>query len=64
MNEKEDNRVNCFQCVHFAVTWEPEYPKSCSLFGFKTASLPSVTVYETTGEICLGFEKKEPLKRR
>ena len=55
MNE---NRINCFECVHFAVTWEQNYPKSCKLFEFKTVQLPSAVVYETTGEDCLGFEKK------
>ena len=64
MKDKEGNRINCFECVYFAVTWEPEFPKSCSLYGFKTTSLPSVTVYETTGEICLGFERKETRKMR
>jgi len=58
MTEKNEDFVNCFQCVHFAVTWEPNYPKSCKLFGFKTQLLPSAVVYETTGEVCMGFEKK------
>ena len=51
--------VNCFQCEHFAVTWEPEFPKSCKLFGFKSKTQPSAAVYESTGSVCLGFEKKE-----
>jgi len=58
MNEKNENVINCFECVHFAVTWEQGYPKSCKLFGFKTVQMPSAAVFETTGEACLGFEKK------
>jgi hypothetical protein len=58
MGNVDGNRVNCFQCAHFAVTWEPQYPKSCKLFGFKTKELPAVSVYESTGSVCMGFEKK------
>ena len=53
------DNINCFKCLHFAVTWEPRHPKSCKLFGFKTAGMPSAKVYETTGKACMGFEKKE-----
>ena len=58
MKDKDDNRINCFECVHFAVTWDPEYPKSCNLHGFKTTNLPSVEVFGASREVCLGFEKK------
>jgi len=58
MTEKNENFINCFECVHFAVTWEQEFPKSCKLFGFKTAQMPSAAVFDSTGEACLGFEKK------
>jgi len=58
MKENNKNTINCFDCVHFAVTWEQDFPKSCKLFGFKTALLPSAVVVESTGEACLGFEKK------
>ncbi|MCL1983096.1 MAG: uracil-DNA glycosylase [Clostridiales bacterium] len=63
MESEKAGNVNCFQCIHFAVTWEPQHPKSCKLFGFKSAALPSVTVYESTGSVCLGFEKKEAHKK-
>ena len=58
----DNNKVNCFQCAHFAVSWEPRMPRACKLFGFKSASLPSVAVYESTGEECMGFEPKGPGK--
>jgi len=62
MKDNDGGRVNCFQCKHFSVTWNPEFPKACSLFGFKTKNLPSVDVIESTGTECLGFEKKEIYK--
>lgn len=58
MEGNTDNKVNCFQCVHFAVSWDPKYPRACKLFGFKSARIPSVSVFEDSGEACLGFEKK------
>ena len=58
MEEQNVNSVNCFRCVHFYITWEPQFPKACKLFGFKSAKLPSVDVFESTGSVCLGFEKK------
>ena len=59
---KHDDKINCLQCVHFAVTWEPRFPKSCRLFGFKSADLPSVAVYKNSGIVCEGFEKKQKFK--
>ena len=53
------NIINCFQCVHFYVTWDPNFPRACKLFGFKSANPPSVSVYESTGTVCLAFEKKD-----
>ena len=53
-----DNKVNCMQCVHYAVTWDPKHPRGCRLFGFKSARMPSAGVREDSGYDCLGFEKK------
>lgn len=53
------HKVDCLKCVHFAVTWEPKRPKSCTLFGFKSAALPSVVVYRSTGSPCMGFQPKK-----
>jgi hypothetical protein len=59
IEDNHNNIINCYQCVHFYVTWEPRFPRACRLFGFKSATQPSVAVYETTGEACLAFEKKD-----
>ena len=58
MKVKNEEFVNCFDCVHFSVTWEPTYPKACKVFEFKTTQLPSAVVYETTGDVCMAFKKK------
>jgi hypothetical protein len=51
--------VDCFKCRHFFVTWDTAKPKGCRAFGFKTQRLPSVVVYETSGEPCMRFEPKQ-----
>jgi len=55
---KKTNQVDCFQCKHFFVTWEPANPRGCRAFGFKTPRLPSDVVLETSGEVCLKFTPK------
>ncbi|MDR2534950.1 MAG: hypothetical protein LBD29_02820 [Treponema sp.] len=49
---------DCIKCLHFRVTWEPAYPRSCSLFGIKTRNLPSIEVFRATGRHCPSFEVK------
>ena len=63
----EDNgikNVNCFQCVYFYITWDPKFPKACKIFGFKSADMPSVTVFQSTGSDCNAFNKKEHKEKK
>jgi len=53
---------NCLACVHFRITWEPAFPRSCTVFGIKSAKLPSQEVYAATGRHCPSFERKPGLK--
>ena len=55
---KTDNAPNCFKCVYFGLTWEARTPRECKLYGFKTASVPSVVFFETTGVKCVGYKRK------
>jgi hypothetical protein len=55
----KNSRINCFDCVHFSITWEAKYPKSCGFYGFKTASIPSDVVFRSTGQRCAGFSSKK-----
>ena len=63
MGNSSDNKINCYKCAHFAVSWDPNFPRSCKLFGFKTAGLPSVRVFESSGEECAGFRRKTDWKK-
>jgi hypothetical protein len=58
----ETKTPNCLKCVHFKITWEPLYPRSCEVFGFKGQNLPSVDVLRATGLPCPSFSLKEGLK--
>ena len=49
------DKVECIKCQHFAVTWNPQFPRCCKLYGFSSRELPSKEVYGATGEDCAGF---------
>lgn len=49
---------NCFQCRHFAVSWDPALPYSCRLMGFKSRALPAIEVLRADGVFCRGFQAK------
>lgn len=54
----KEERINCFTCRHFYVTWDPNFPKGCKAFQFKTRRLPSQEVMKASGQACLKYEKK------
>jgi len=51
---------NCFQCKHFAISWQPSAPYACRLLGFKSRVLPAIEVMRIDGRMCLGFTAKPP----
>ena len=51
---------NCYQCRHFAVSWDPSFPYLCRLMGFKSRALPAIEVLRADGVFCQGFEAKGP----
>ncbi|WP_378127978.1 uracil-DNA glycosylase [Cohnella boryungensis] len=53
-------RIDCMKCKHFYVTWDPRFPKGCKAFGFKSHTLPSLTVRSSSGQPCMMFEPKTP----
>jgi hypothetical protein len=56
--KKTNPPIDCFQCEHFFVTWDASKPRGCNAFGFKTTKLPSIVVFENSGEECLKFSPK------
>jgi hypothetical protein len=53
-----ERKVNCFQCRHYFVTWDPDFPRGCKAYAFKTHMMPSALVYSSSGHPCLKFEPK------
>lgn len=51
-------RVECFKCRYFFITWDPNFPKGCKAYQFKTKQLPAIEVKKASGQTCLRFEKK------
>ena len=49
---------NCYQCKHFAISWQPSAPYACRLLGFKSRVLPAIEVMRIDGRMCMGFTAK------
>ncbi len=51
-------RINCRNCKYYYITWDASMPYGCKAFGFKTRQIPSVVVYQSSGQACQGYEEK------
>ena len=58
VNGEQASSPNCWQCRHFAISWERATPYLCSLMGFKSKLLPSLEVLRADGQVCRGFIAK------
>jgi hypothetical protein len=58
MTEKQE-RIDCMKCKHFYITWDPNFPRGCKAFGFKTRTLPSAQVLSSSGSPCMNYEHKD-----
>jgi len=54
----DTQRIDCMKCRHYYVTWDPNYPKGCRAFGFKSHAMPSIAVRSSSGKPCMSFESK------
>lgn len=52
-------QINCLRCRHYYITWDSRFPRGCRLFGFKSSLLPSIAVFQSSGENCKGFVPKK-----
>jgi hypothetical protein len=53
----------CNQYKQYFVTLDRALPHGCKLMGFKTKTVSSKVVYQTSGMFCQGFEAKSGEKR-
>ena len=52
-------KIDCFRCKHFFVTWDETFPRGCRALGFKSREMPHLMVRQASGMDCLKFEKKD-----
>ena len=52
-------RVNCFDCVHFYITWDKNFPRGCRALSFKGREMPCATVLSSSGIECQRFTLRE-----
>lgn len=57
-----DQAPNCLRCVHFRITWDPAFPRSCTVFGIKCQGIPAHEVFAATRHNCPSFERKAGIK--
>ena len=53
------SKVNCWDCAHFAISWDQSRRYQCNKLGFKSRNLPSIEVYQADGRQCMSFVRKE-----
>lgn len=53
----DPQRVNCYGCRHFFITWDKEFPYGCRKMEFRSKRLPSDDVIEADGQHCLAREE-------
>ncbi|RKX74381.1 MAG: hypothetical protein DRP87_16985 [Spirochaetes bacterium] len=53
---------NCLKCIHFSVSWDPNFPRACSVFEIKSRHLPSLEVFRATGHHCPAFKRSPRVK--
>ncbi len=55
-------RINCRKCEYYFVTWEAKQPHGCKAYGFKSATIPSMAVFQSSGTECTLFKEKQLCK--
>ncbi len=55
-NDRE--KIDCFTCKHFYITWNKRYARGCKAMGFKSEQIPSQVVRQASGIECARYERK------
>jgi hypothetical protein len=59
---KESGKINCLNCSHFFITYDPHEPYGCRAMGFKSRQFPSDVAESCSGLKCQMYTPKK--KRR
>ncbi len=57
--DSKKERVNCFKCEYFYITWDKKFPRGCKAMGFKSKDMPFLVVSKSSGMVCQCFKKRE-----
>ena len=52
-------KINCWKCRFFQISWSPKMPYTCRLYGIKSKTLPCLEVLSADGRKCRGFLRKK-----
>lgn len=50
--------INCRNCRHYYITWQPRNPNGCRVMGFMSKLMPSAHVLQNSGRECQLFSPK------
>ena len=56
--EQVKNKINCWNCKYFYISWHPTMPYACRAFGFKSKNIPSLEVLSADGRLCKAYNSK------
>lgn len=59
-----EGKVNCFDCAHFHITWDKNFPRGCRALSFKGREMPCVTALNSSGIECQRFTPRESERSR
>jgi hypothetical protein len=63
-DEQKINRIACYRCRFYQVTWEPARPYGCTAHGFKSKINPAVVVFQASGIECQLYLPKPPRQEK
>jgi hypothetical protein len=63
LQARQSSGAVCNRCVHFFVTYDVNFPYGCRAMNFKSRQLPNREVLAVTGEACVSFIAKPPIRR-
>ncbi len=58
-SEKQGGKVNCFSCLYFYITYDPQFPYGCRAVRFKSRRMPAKEMSASSGIDCQFFAGKE-----
>jgi len=57
-----EERIICQKCIYYYVTWQGGRAHGCKAYGFKSPTLPSIVVKNSSRLDCKFYQKKPNTK--